>query len=201
MKEEEFLKNCSYNFVQFYHYTKKYCDKHNKKITIVDKENLNYGGKCNGWCDGNEMVVAYRSILFEEVYCHEFSHIVQCSKNIPLWNSTFNWETLKNKRTLLKNWPKFFDIIQLERDCEARTLQYSKKYNLFNPKQYGKRANIYLYFYQYVFLKQKWIDSQQLFQSDLIYRRMPQQLARVRDLQRIDMNLMQLYDDVIYGRV
>ena len=200
MKEEYFLQHVSDNFHRFYQYTKRYCKKHGKTIRVVDREFLIDSGRCSGFCDGSEMVVAFKNAFFEEVYCHEFAHLQQCVEKHPLWDTTFNWSTISNKRSLLKNWQKLFDIIELERDCEARALRFSKRYNLFNNVSYAKRANIALYFYQYVFLEHRWCDSSKLFQDETIFRRMPQTLVRVRDLHRIDMNMMMLYQKILQNK-
>lgn len=203
MREKDFLNRVSYNFEQFYQYTKRYCEKYDKKVTIVNKPSLTVGGSfCTGWCDGDEMVVAFDNPYFEQTYCHEFCHLMQAREGSQFWNIDFKfWKLLDQKKLHIKNWPQLISVLQLERDCEARALRMSKKYNLFNNNEYCRRANLYLYYYQYVFLKQKWLRSPTIFDSELIYRKMPTTLVKMRDLSRIDMNMMLLFENVQNGTI
>lgn len=196
MTEESFLSDKSDNFIYFFKYAKKYCQKHNKKITLVASKYLKEGSsKFGGWCDGNQITIACKNILFEQTFVHEFSHLTQAVEKSPYWiNDTKIWQPLEKNKVLLKHWPLFFNVIALERDCEARALRFSKRYDLFDEKQYAKQANIYLYYYQYVFLKQKWIDSTGIYDSKDIYDAMPSTLIKSKELKWINMDLMLLFE-------
>lgn len=200
MNEETLLKNCTYNFQKFYKYTKRYCKKHGKNIILVDSGSLKReDGDCAGFCDGYEMVIAAKNPIFEQNYCHEFAHMQQAVEGCPLWDDSAVWKPLKKRLTLIKNWQQLYTIIQLERDCEQRALKLSKKYDLFNNVDYAKRANLYLYYHHYIFIKQKYLNADQLFNSEMLYKKMPSTLLKPKDLHNIDMKMMVLFEDIMKG--
>lgn len=196
MTEESFIEQCSPNFVRFFKYAKKYCSKHNKKIIVCNQKRLYLNGvKCAGWCDGNEMAIAFKNPLFEEVFVHEFCHMQQAIEKSPLWKEEFIfWDKLEKKKINLKNWNDVLEVMLLERDCEARAIKFSKRYGLFNNTAYAKKANIYLLFYQYVFLKHRWKDSTSIYSNMELYKKVPSKLFSAKQLSHIDMNLMLLFD-------
>ena len=94
------------------------------------------------------------------VLAHEYSHFIQCSENLDIWNN------FQEKMTWIKNDDDIFtgkskirkakrkiiiaSIIKLELDCDKKAVGIIKKYNLpVDLKEYVSKANIVLY--KYVF--------------------------------------------------
>jgi hypothetical protein len=188
----------SKNFLPFFEWSKEFLKKHNKKLTITNSANIRFdGGQCAGWCDGNEMAVASNNSLFEQTYVHEFSHMNQCIEQSPIWKSEYIfWNHLSKDKIRLKSWHSIFEIIELERDCEKRSLAFSKKWNLFDNKYYAKCANLYLYYYQYTFLKRKWLSSRTIY-NKMLLSEMPETLIPLDKFKIIDMDLMDTFDQCL----
>ena len=199
MTKTSLLKKCSKNFTPFYEWAENYCRKHNKKITIVNKGKLDFeGGQCGGWCDGEEMVSAANSFLFEEVFVHEFSHMMQAVEESEVWEPENEfWTACAKNKVKISSWNDLIRLIALERDCERRALALSKKWNLFDNSIYTKRANLYLFFYHFVFLRGKWVDSTGLYFSEKLIEMMPEKLVTMDKLAVIDMNLMLVFDECL----
>ena len=192
------LKGCSDNFIDFFNWTVDFLADNNKKVTIVNQRHIEFdGGKCSGWCDGSEIVAARKNPLFEQVYAHEFAHMTQAIEQSPLWKEDYNFWNLIEKGSLsANNWHDVMEIIELERDCERRSLLFSKKWRLFDNEDYAQKANLYLFYYQYVFLTGKWIDSTSIYHP-LILDKMPKKLLPAASFNTINMPLMQLFDDCL----
>lgn len=193
-----FLAQCSPNFQEFFEWTTDYLFEHQKKVTIVNKRNISFdGGKCSGWCDGSEIVAARKNPLFEQVYCHEFSHMTQAIENSSLWKDEYDfWEIIEKQTACPRNWHKVMEVIALERDCEKRSMEFSKQWGLFDNEKYAQQANLYLFYYQYVFLRQKWIDSTSIYHP-LLIEEMPKKLQPLSKFNSINMDLMALFDECL----
>ena len=173
-------------------------EKHEKKIIIVNAKSIKMDGvRCGGWCDEEEIVVAFKNPLFEQTYVHEFSHMQQNIQESPYWKDTsLFWKHLNKDKIAISSWDSVLEIIALERDCEKRALNHSKKWEIFDNKDYAKNANLYLHFYQYVFLKRKWIPSPSIYHP-VLAKMMPTELRPLADFKHIDMNLMCLFDECL----
>lgn len=189
------LESCSPNFRKFFNSATKYLEKHGKNVVIVNSRTITQDGvKCGGWCDGDEIVVAWKHHLFEEVFVHEFSHMQQAVENSPYWKDTsLFWRHLEKDRIAINSWDSVLDIIALERDCEKRAVTHSKRWKLFDNEEYSKSANLYLHYYQYVFLKRKWLNSTRIY-NPLLLQAMPDKIRPLADFKHLDMNLMSLFD-------
>lgn len=194
----KFLEGRSRNFKKFFAWTEKFLEKHEKKVTIVNTKTIDFKGlKCSGWCDDDEIVVALKNPRFEEVYSHEFSHMQQSVEDSPCWKDTsLFWNHLEKDKIVINTWDSVLDSIVLERDCERRVLAHSKKWGLFNNTQYAKGANLYLFYYQYVFLKRKWSNSTTIYHPTLL-KAMPNKLCPISSFKSVDMALMNLFDECL----
>ncbi len=195
---KKLIMNKSENFIRFFEYAQEYLEIHNKKLELFNSRNINFdGSKCAGWCDGKTIAVATKNTISNEVFVHEFSHMNQAVELSPLWKKDYKfWNFLEKKTFSPKNWEFVMEVIALERDCELRSLKHSKKWGLFDNELYAQRANLYLYFYQYVFLKQKWAASTGIYNPILI-NEMPKKILPLSKFSNIDMNLMKLFDDCL----
>jgi len=194
----KYLDGCSKNFKKFFDWSIDYLAKHEKKVVIVNSKSVFQDGiRCSGWCDGNEIVVARKNKLFQEVYVHEFCHMQQNIEDSPYWKDTsLFWRHLEKDKIAINSWDSVLDIIHLERDCEKRAIRHSKKWELFNNQIYAKTANLYLYYYQYVFLKRKWLNSTSIYHPFLI-QEMPDKIVPLSEFKTINMPLMQLFEDCL----
>lgn len=199
MNKKTLLKKCSPNFVLFFEWAEEYLRKNNKKVVIVNARKIKFdGGFCGGWCDGKEIVIAGRGLLFEETFVHEFSHMMQAIEKSPFWTkSTTFWDDLEKQEINIQSWKSIIKIIALERDCERRALALSKKWELFDNEIYAQRANIYLFYYHLVFLRGEWIDSTGLYNSPQLNKLMPKTLAPMSALTAINMDLMVIFDQCV----
>jgi hypothetical protein len=190
------INSCSDSFKEFFNWSKEYLKENDKKIIIKNTNFLRSDGvRCGGLCYEDKIVMAFKNPLFEEIYVHEFSHMQQKIEGSKLWeyDSSFFWNSLAKNKTEINCWENVLGIIALERDCEKRALKHSKKWNLFNNEEYIKRTNLYLCFYQYVFLKRKWPNSTTIYIPDLI-ELMPKKLLPLSYFNKIDMELMKAFD-------
>lgn len=194
----KYLDGCSRNFKKFFDWSIDYLGKHDKKVVIVNSKSVVQDGiKCSGWCDDDEIVVARKNPLFQEVFVHEFSHMQQNIEQSPYWKDTsLFWRHLSKDKVAINSWDSVLDIISLERDCEKRVIKHSKKWKLFDNNLYAKRANLYLYYYQYVFLKRRWTNSTSIYHPYLVDV-MPEKILPMSQFKTIDMPLMQLFEDCI----
>jgi hypothetical protein len=196
--DTSFLKGRRKNFQNFFLWSIKYLDRHNKKLTISNtKKVIADGMPCSGWCDGIEIVIAVKNPKFEQVYVHEFAHMQQAVEEAECWKDCDKfWNDLQKQKLSLDSWACALDIIKLERDCERRALLLNKKYNLFDPEKYAQEANLYLYYYHYVFVKRKWkYGMNKLYQSKLCDK-MPKKLLPNSHFSTIDMDIMLEFDKI-----
>lgn len=196
----KFLKGKPKNFQSFFKYSLDYLTKHGKVIKIFKNEYLyEDGDKYGGYCDGREIGIAGKNKSFQELYVHEFSHMMQCVQESSLWYDVEDakfWKALSKKSIDVNNWQQLYGLILLERDCERRAINISKKWELFDNEKYAREANTYLLYYHYVFLKKKWINSNKIFEKEIIDS-MPNKLFTVKSLKTIDMDKMLLYDKYV----
>ena len=193
------LQSCSPNFLKFYDWSQDYLKEHGKTCLVSNTKSIKSGNsKCAGWCDGEQIKVAFKNPLFEQTYVHEFSHMQQVVENCQTWQDydwSF-WEDLDKKKITLDTWKSILSIIALEHDCESRSLQHSKKWKMFDNKEYAKKANVYLYYYQYLFVRGKWITSTGIYKPYLV-NLMKDKLVNLKELDRIDMSMMRIYDHLL----
>jgi len=190
--------NQSQSFAAFFKYAQTYLQENKKKLQLVNARNINSpDGKCSGWCDGKTLAVATKNPIATEVFVHEFSHMNQAIEASSLWKNNYKfWSHLKRKTLALSNWDYVMEVIELERDCEMRALKHSKKWSLFDNQLYAQRANVYLLFYHYVFIKQKWSTSTVIY-NPILVDAMPNKILPLDYFYKIDMNIMKLFDSCL----
>jgi hypothetical protein len=183
------------NFQNFVDYTNFYCEKHDKNITIADRKNVKMDGvSVSGWCDGDTMTVARKNELFEQVYVHEFAHLTQAVEGLSLWeNYPDIWSEMNSGHMKISKWDDFFAIIALERDCESRALRLIKKFDIMNSENYAIYANLYLFYYQYVFLTNAWHSNKDIYSSPVIDK-MPTKLLPLSHFKNINMTYVKMFD-------
>ena len=183
------------NFKKFEEYARNYCEKHDKTITLVPQKTVWQEEfkdfKCAGFCDGDEMVIATKNPKFHTVFVHEFSHLTQAVERIPIWYESGDiWSAIQKGKVSLKHWDEFVKVIAVERDCERRTLNLIKKFNITSPEIYAQNANIYLYYYQYVFMTECWSRRKSLYECKELRSIIPTKLLSANHFSNINMEVM-----------
>lgn len=191
-----FLKGRRKNFQEFFEWSLKYLERHRKEVTISNSRSIFVDGtKCSGWCDGSQIVVAAKCPLVEKVYVHEFAHMTQAVEEAECWKDCDKfWNDLQKQKLSLDSWESTLDIIKLERDCERRAIKLGKKFDLFDTEKYAQEANLYLYYYHYVFIKRKWAYVMPKAYKSNLLKQMPTKLLPNSHFSSINMDIMQAFD-------
>lgn len=135
-----------------------------KRYVIADSE------KCSGYFNegSKELVVATKiaSVNWLATFIHEFNHFNQWHEKDPLYMKVSNnvyldgdmWDWLDGEKIPKERVRRSIKAYQkLELDCEKRTVQMLKKYNLsIDIENYIIGANIYILFYNIVLKVGKW---------------------------------------------
>lgn len=182
-------------YFDFIQYVQTYCERHNKTIEIRKSYSVRNQGGCMGYCDGDSVVLAGKHPLALQTLVHEFAHLTQEVDKHPLWSVAWEHDFFDTKpRRPAYDFKRLLEVIYLERDCEARSLKLIKKFNLpIDPTDYTIKANAYLFFYHYCYLRRSWVPSNSIYKEKILAE-MPEKLVLPRALQSIDMNLMQIYE-------
>lgn len=191
------IESCSPNFQSFFKWSQEYLKENGRTCKIHNTHYIkSEGAKCGGVCDGQHIKVAFKNPLFEETYVHEFSHLQQAVEYSPFWRAYDSgfWYDMENKTISFDSWDSVCSIIALEHDCESRVIEHSKKWNLFDNEEYARRSNVYLHYYQYLFLRGKWSNSTTIYRPQLV-RMMPAKIQDVSEFTKIDINLMKAFEE------
>lgn len=161
---------------------------------VLTIDNLFVGKNAvSGYFDEVDKVIKI-SVLdedFLEVLVHEFCHFLQFSEAEPKYtrlflnednmlNEMWDWldgdvEFVTKRKNLIFN-----SVIDMERDCEKRSVEMIKKYSLpIDLKEYQENAILYLYYYTYAKKYRTW------FLDDISFD----------DLIDVDISSMSLEDD------
>lgn len=164
-----------------------------------------HGGRCIGYCDEGNITLAGFHKLAEPTYVHEFCHTQQLVEEHPLWYVDSDYSKfLKPNCSLasiykcgVKHFEAFWDAIQLEHDCELRSLKHIKDFDLpVDPERYSQEANLYFFYYHWIYLKKRWSGSTNIYKEELI-QQMPTKIVPLSKLRTIDMDLMMVYDEIL----
>lgn len=152
---------------------------------LVDMDNI----PCSGYFDEDSLVVATKknkTMEWVSTLLHESCHMDQFLQKSKFYvvdsvglEVVEDWIGGKNisDNKLLKG---FYNSIQLELDCEKRTIKKIKKYNLpINEKKYIQEANAYLFAYVFTLTTKKWYKAP--YEKIDIVRHMPKEFLIVED--------------------
>jgi hypothetical protein len=123
-------------------------------IHLVPKDKIE---KCNGYFDDNVPILKVATGKPEKkwlpIFAHEYCHFLQWQdKNFDdsfvNWDAWEEWDYGEKKIKREDIVPVFYDLRNIELDCEKRVLKLISQYDLpINRKDYIKRANVYGLFY------------------------------------------------------
>lgn len=151
--------------------TRKLAKKYGIKIRLINKKHIIANGELtptNGYfCPTDKILaVATRKPQSEwlPIFIHESCHLDQSIHDLYQWEKWnvgytmfFEWldgKTELDKKTLIKCCQ---DIIECELDCEKRTVEKMKLYDVdINRTWYTRMANLYLYSYVYLMQVRRW---------------------------------------------
>jgi hypothetical protein len=193
------LKNTNKQCMAFLDYAYDFTKKHNKKIEFRNVKYLLINRKevCAGYADDDGLVVSYQldrpSIQKAfETFIHEFCHLEQSVEECQEWRD-WQWFDFSDKFKI-SAYEKIISVIALERDCEKRAIRYINKYQMFDPINYIKEANAYLYFQQFCFLKGKWLSQENEILYEEFVSSMPEKLIPLKSFWNINMQIMQKFE-------
>ena len=153
------------NIEAFIQHVKSECKKHKIKLVMrnVSYLKLSDGIRCSGYFDEEERVlaVAMKKDMWLGVLVHEYAHLTQWLENCEAWRKgckglpkVDEWLTGKKVRGIKQ---ALAYSRNLELDNEKRSVKLIKKWKLpIDIKDYVKRANAYVQFYNYLYYSKKW---------------------------------------------
>jgi hypothetical protein len=179
---------------------------HQKGVTLHLKasERVNVGRiKCNGSFDEDKIEVATKN-KFEfwlGILVHESCHMDQWANKTRIWKEIDPYlravdKWLNSKDHKLKSVKKAFSkVIELELDCEKRSIKKIEKYKLpIDKEEYIKGANAYLLSYTFARKNRKWYKYP--YKNPRIRRAMPTKLLNMKDFNNLDHPLLQYYTPI-----
>lgn len=170
---------------------------HNISFNAVEEEKVLYAQRvCSGFFESKWPLnsdnpypcltfATKKSVqLWLPIAVHETCHMDQYIEHSPYWMDTEQYALLdlwlegKNVEhisTVIDN------VILMEADCEKRTIEKIKQYNLpISVEYYAQRANSYLYFHHWMKQNKKWCDIAPYEISEII-NSMPKEMTNVEN--------------------
>jgi hypothetical protein len=153
------------NIEAFIEHVRSECKKYKIKLVLrnVSYFKLTDGIRCSGYFDEDERVlaVAMKKDIWLGVLVHEYAHLTQWVEGCDAWKNgckgiekVDRWLGGEKVRDIKKALAFSRD---LELDNEKRAVKLIKKWNLpIDVKDYVKRANAYVQFYNYMYFSKKW---------------------------------------------
>ena len=161
------------------------CNHHNIefKLSPTKKVMLAKGIYCNGyfWIDKErnkrQFVVATGKPIKEwlPIFVHESCHLDQWIKSPKLfdgescldeWLGGVQYSNNRIKAEIAAS-------KKLELDCEKRTVDKIKKYTLpINIPEYIQKSNLYIHFYNWVYINRKWVSKGKSLYDKKLYSKM-----------------------------
>ena len=149
------------------------CSEHSVEFKLVASSKVPLGNKiyCNGYFWANsgadnshKLVVATKKPIKEwlPILVHESCHLDQYIENPNKFvedDCIDRW--LNGEKVYDKDIRKGISASKrLELDCEKRTVRKIKKYNLpIDVKEYIQKSNLYIHFYNWVYLNRRWVPK------------------------------------------
>jgi hypothetical protein len=148
----------------------KLCKENSIKLELSDTEKVTAKDnlKCNGYFDGEKLVVATKNPLnlWLRILVHESCHVDQSIEDKKWYNDCNDHiskidKWLKNSKKDFEDKEKSYKIVaELELDCERRAINKIKKYKLpIDINEYIKEANEYILGYMKSRKTGKWDDG------------------------------------------
>ena len=125
---------------------------------------------------------------------HEYCHFLQWESNCKLWqqftDQDFNFYDIISSPK--DNKEKIKLLLNIEHDCEKRSVKFLKKNNIADIRAYSKLANIILYKYAYLYLYDKWPTTSIKPKSKILNNAPDKLLAHYEDYLNIPKEILEL---------
>jgi hypothetical protein len=173
---------------------------HDKSIHFAPQKYLMVGGvSCVGWADDFGVKIATRNEKREWLswFVHETCHLDQNAAK-PKWFATSSDAVLQFEEWLggrrVKNIDKIIrQCIQLEHDCEERTIRKIHRFKLpINVKEYAQKANAYLLGYYQSGIDRQWCKKST--DEDFIWKSLPQKLFTLKGALKPAKEYLELFE-------
>lgn len=156
------------------------------------------GIKCSGYFDDTDLVVAGQKSDWVDVLVHESCHMDQWAEKHPLWGKADAGITMierwctGTKYTEEKIIQSFKDTIELEWDCEKRSIKKIKKFRLdVSIPKYCQQVNSYLFSYWATYKNRKWYPFP--YNNPRIVRRMPDEILPLKEYHNPSTDYLRYY--------
>lgn len=139
------------------------CELRNTKYLKLDAKN-----RCAGFFDETVPLLACAMDRPDalEILVHEFAHFTQWAEQCDAWTNAMNGKAYEKFNDMLegkkvRNLKLHLGLCRdLELDNEIRSVSLIKKFKLpIDKKQYIKKANTYIYFYNWMVISKRWCKS------------------------------------------
>lgn len=172
----------------------KVAEAHNITIKLPNTSNIVYDSsgnvKVSGYFDGEvkELACAVGKPESEwiPIFLHEACHMFQFIENCKAWSDTEldkYHESYGTMDSFFQGWyiPKgllrraFKAAFNCELDCEKRTVELIKQYNLeIDLEEYIQKANSYIWGYQLMYKYRQWyVDGKSPYSVEAVWKAMP----------------------------
>ena len=185
------------SFLDFTSYIDSYCKRTRHKFYVHNKKRLTLDGDlCGGYCDLEEAHVAGKNSKFYPTLVHEFGHVQQTKT--ARWAHHFEeseWEDFLGSEARLNGdlIHSALNVLELERDCERRALNFIKRFSLpIDSAQYAREANCYLVYYHFLLFFGSWKDSTKIYRKEIV-ESMPDKLFTLSEIKKVDLERVMLY--------
>jgi|WetSurMetagenome_2_1015567.scaffolds.fasta_scaffold535158_1 hypothetical protein len=172
-------------FVQF---VKDECKYYGVKFKVGRGKRIKLIGDlpCSGYFDSDlkELAVALKAPGYLGILAHEYCHLTQWAEKADVWirtneeKSYVKWgEHIEGKK--VDDMSYHFDLMRdLELDNEKRTVALIKKLKLpIDVKEYTKKANSYIMFYNYMKITGKWCSNRPPYTSQRLLNALPDKFS------------------------
>lgn len=170
------------NIQKFVKHVRSECKKHGIKFLLKRSKYVivSKSIRCSGWFDSEakELVVAGQNRNWLATLVHEYGHLTQWLDQCKEWvaaegidniDDWLNGKEIKNPRKALAR------TRDLELENEKRSVRIIKEWNLpIDIKDYTRRANAYVQFYNYIFYTRRWCTPKNSpYRNPKVYKFMP----------------------------
>ena len=179
--------------------TKK-CLKNNISLHLVAKDSVEADENitCSGYFDEKDLVVACKKKDWLDILVHESCHMDQFIGKYPLWKdsdkSMLQFDAwLGGKKVSRKQLVIYVqNVIEMELDCEKRSVKKIKKYNLdIDLNNYRQQVNAYLWSYWATLRDRKWYPFP--YNKPHIVREMPKTFLSLDEYFNPEIEILELY--------
>lgn len=150
----------------FLKFVKNHLKEHGFKLIIGRGKMCNAGGfRVHAYFseDTKQIRISSKCNNMLQYLAHEYAHFLQYLDKEPLYTKVDDALTIMDSWLNGKDYSQktleraFFQVRAMERDCEKRTVQLIRKWNLsIDEKEYTRKANTYIYAHFLMLEKRKW---------------------------------------------